>query len=133
METSRGAAAATTWIVRWDESTRPRLRYWDGRSHAPDAATDARIYAAPVACETVSLGVPLSDAALRDVLRARAPREEKVAAMRRALDYFGVDQSAVPVPPRCWGAPARVVDGASAPPRHLARALRACFSWDAPT
>ena len=108
--------------------------YWDGRSFAPDPATDARIYAAPVRCESVDLGVPLSDASVDDVLAARAPRAEKVAALRRALDYFGVDQRAVDVPaPRLlrWlGRPSRVVDAADASPRQLARALRVCLAWD---
>ena len=108
--------------------------YWDGRSFAPDPATDARIYAAPVRCESMDLGVPLSDASVDDVLAARAPRAEKVAALRRALDYFGADQRAVDVPaPRLlrWlGRPSSVVDAADASPRQLARALRVCLAWD---
>ena len=108
--------------------------YWDGRSFAPDPATDARIYAAPVRCESMDLGVPLSDASVDDVLAARAPRAEKVAALRRALDYFGVDQRAVDVPAprllRWFGRPSRVVDAADASPRQLARALRVCLAWD---
>lgn len=108
--------------------------YWDGRSFGPDPATDARIYAAPVRCESVDLGVPLSDASVDDVLAARAPRAEKVAALRRALDYFGVDQRAVDIPaPRLlrWlGRPPTVVDAADASPRQLARALRVCLAWD---
>ena len=116
------------------------LEYWDGRSSSPEAATDARIYAAPVFCDSVSLGVPLSEGALDDVLAAWAPDQEKVAAIRRALDYFGVDQAAVEVPPARLAAllgaltrrpaAATVVDAKVASPSQLARALRACFAWD---
>ena len=114
--------------------------YWDGRSFAPDASTDARIYAAPVFCDAVDLGVPLSYAAVDDVRRARAPKEEKVAALRRALDYFGVDQAAVPVPPRAAvrrlrrllrrpPLEPRTVVAADATVRELSRALWSCLAW----
>ena len=105
--------------------------FWDGRSYSPDASTDGRVYASPTFCESVDLGVPLSEGALRDVLRARASRAEKVAALRRALDYFGISGE-IEVPPsrffRWRGA--RRVDAAQASPRQLARALRVCLAWD---
>ena len=105
--------------------------FWDGRSYSPDAATDGRVYASPTFCESVDLGVPLSEGALRDVLRARASRAEKVAALRRALDYFGISGE-IEVPPsrffRWRGA--RRVDAAEASPRQLARALRVCLAWE---
>ena len=104
--------------------------FWDGRSYSPDASTDGRVYASPTFCESVDLGVPLSEGALRDVLRARASRAEKVAALRRALDYFGISGE-IEVPPsrffRWRGA--RRVDAAQASPRQLARALRVCLAW----
>ena len=105
--------------------------FWDGRSYSPDASTDGRVYASPTFCESVDLGVPLSEGALRDVLRARASRAEKVAALRRALDYFGISGE-IEVPPsrffRWRGA--RRVDAAGASPRQLARALRVCLAWE---
>ena len=105
--------------------------FWEGRSYAPDSATDGRIYARPTFCEAVDLGVPLSAGALRDVLRARASRAEKVAALRRALDYFGVSGE-IEVPPSRWfrWRPAARVDAAEASPRQLARALCVCLAWD---
>jgi len=107
--------------------------FWEGRSYAPDATTDGRIYARPTFCEAVDLGVPLSAGALRDMLRARASRAEKVAALRRALDYFGVSGE-IDVPPprllRLLRRPAARVDAADASPRQLARALRVCLAWD---
>ena len=105
--------------------------FWDGRSYSPDASTDGRVYASPTFCESVDLGVPLSEGALRDVLRARASRAEKVAALRRALDYFGISGE-IEVPPSRffrWRR-ARRVDAAEASPRQLARALRVCLAWE---
>ena len=104
--------------------------FWDGRSYSPDASTDGRVYASPTFCESVDLGVPLSEGALRDVLRARASRAEKVAALRRALDYFGISGE-IEVPPSRffrWRGRGRRRRGAR--PRQLARALRVCLAWD---
>ena len=80
-------------------------QFWDGRSDAPAAGTDARVYAGAVGAGVglTDLGVPLSAAAVDDVLRARGARApEKRAALMRALDYFGVPTDAVPVPPPRW-------------------------------
>lgn len=114
--------------------------YWDGRSFGPSEGTDERIYAAPLFCDSVDLGVPLSYDALDDVVNARAPSEEKVAAIRRGLDYFCVDQKAVPVPASAFRRTLnrvlrrpppepRLVDAKAASVRALARALRGCIAW----
>ena len=126
-------------------------QFWDGRSDAPAAGTDARVYAGAVGAGVglTDLGVPLSAAAVDDVLRARGARApEKRAALMRALDYFGVPTDAVPVPPPRWrvaaaallarlrglggvaaaaaaAVPWRVVAYEDATTRQLARALRA--------
>ena len=67
--------------------------FWDGRSEKP--LNDDRIYST-TPFEPV-FGIPLSRAALREVLWTRASKDEKKAAIMRALDYFGVSQSEIPV------------------------------------
>jgi len=65
--------------------------FWDGRGVRP--LNDDRAYgpASDATCASVELGVPVSRAALRDVLWAvRASRADKRAAVLRGLEYFGV-------------------------------------------
>lgn len=77
------------------------VEFWDGRS-GDKPSNDDRIYSEPVPdCESIELGVPLSLPAVTDVLRDRdAPRQNKKAAIMRALDYFGIDKANIRIPPR---------------------------------
>jgi len=74
--------------------------FWDGRSTSPGASTDGRIFSPAVAVDdaVAALGVPVSLDALEDLLKARAPKQQKKAAMMRALEYFGADRDAVEMP-----------------------------------
>ena len=88
------------------------ISFWDGRAEAVADGTDSRIFSplslAASAADPASqaLGTPMSIAAVYEILRAPfwsgISKDDKRAALGRALDYFGVDTNAIPIGRTWW-------------------------------